>query len=59
MLINNKVFAERYQIFPLGIGELPLDRTYLYISQGMSKSVLEEKGYILSFLLERARDIPT
>lgn len=49
MLINDKVFTERNKVFPLCIGELSLDRTYLYISQGMGKSVFEKKGYIFSF----------
>lgn len=59
MLINDKVFTERNKVFPLCIGELSLDRTHLDISQGMGKSVFEEKGYILSFLSERARYVPS
>ena len=55
MLINDKVFTERNKIFPLCIGELSLDRTHLYISQGMGKGVFKEKGYLLSFLSEKAR----
>ena len=49
MLINEKIFTQRDKVFPLCIGELSLNRTHLYISQGMGKSVFEEKGYILSF----------
>ncbi len=56
MLINDKIFTQRDKVFPLCIGELSLDRTHLYISQGMGKSVFEEKGYILSFF-PKGRDM--
>ena len=59
MLINEKVFTERNKVFPLCIGEPSLDRTHLYISQGMGKSVFEKKGYIFSFLSERTRYVPS